>query len=1108
MSALGEWLRHAGLEAYEAAFANSGVDLDVIPDLGEADLKEIGLSLGDRKRFLKAAAALKPRSAATPGTPEHIAPGTPSRSALPTLAAERRQLTVMFCDLVGSTTLSAQLDPEDMRELIGLYHVAVTETVTRFNGFVAKYMGDGVLVYFGYPQAHEDDPEQALRAGLAVVESVARLATVSPVQVRVGIATGLAVVGDLIGSGSSQEQAVVGEIPNIAARLQGIAGPNTVVLSASTRELVGSLFEFADLGPQDLKGIAAPQQAWQVLCETTIDIRFAASRLEDTPFIGRTEELELLARRWQQAKSGKGRVVLLSGEPGIGKSRLLLALMQGISSDSCFPIRYYCSAHHTGSALHPLIARLERSAGIQSSDTSDQRLAKLSSVLAPSRPSPEELTVIADLLSIPRSSPEVEVSPKTRKEATLAALVRQLEALSQRRPVLMVWEDVQWIDPTSLELLGSIVERVHALPVLVVLTCRPEFTAPWTALAHSTILHLNRLDPQDVTELVNTIAKARAMPQGLIQQIVARADGIPLFIEELTKTLIEDKGTKERVPVPSSLQAALLSRLDRLGPAREIAQIGAVIGREFSYDLIATVAATSAADLRSALTELEQAGLLHSRGELPGRTYIFKHALVQDAAYATLLRGRRQELHERTAHAIERDHPEISQRQPELIARHYTEAGQTDAAVAHWLRAGKRAAELSANTEAIEHLTRGLDILRSSPDSTQRQIRELEHLLALGPCLISIKGGGASAVVDTYARAQELARQVGSLDQKFTVTWNLWFVHEQRAELATSQRFANDSLAIAREIGEPEALLQAHHAAWTTLFNLPQLSICREHIRKGRELYDPALHHSQAFAFADHDPGVCCRCHDATTLWMLGYPDQASISVVEAVELASKLKHQPSLMIALAFACFVHESRGDFRQTESYATRLAELGIQTRWSAVASIMIAWARALAMQDRTAAGEMRACIDQLRANGTQLRMPYYLGLLSDLHRQFGEVNEGLAAVDEAFAQMSRTGERRWESELHRQRGELLLLSNMGDTAPAESAMQKALDVARQHEAKSLELRAAASLARFYRAQGHPAKTHDLLAPIYTWFSEGFETADLKEVAKSLLEVDSQP
>jgi class 3 adenylate cyclase/predicted ATPase len=1110
MTALSEWLRRAGLEAYEGAFAESGVDLDVIPDLGEADLKEIGLSLGDRKRFLRAAAALRPAPMTGSGKPEqHVTPVAPARTAVPSSAAERRQLTVMLCDLVGSTALSAQLDPEDMRELIGLYHVAVTEAVTRFNGFVAKYMGDGVLVYFGYPQAHEGDPEQALRAGLAVVDAVARLTTVRRVQVRVGIATGLVVVGDFIGSGSSQEQAVVGEIPNIAARLQSIAKPDTVVVSGSTRELVWSLFEFADLGPQELKGIAGPQRVWQVLRETTIDIRFNASRSEETPFIGRAEELEILVRRWQQAKSGKGRVVLLSGEPGIGKSRLLLALMQAINSDRHFPIRYYCSPYHTSSALHPVIARLERSAGIQNNDTGEQRFAKLSSVLAPSHPSPQELAVIADLLSIPRISAvsEVEVSPKKRKEATLTALGRQLDALSQRRPVLMVWEDVQWIDPTSLELLSSIVERAHALPVLVVLTCRPEFTAPWTALAHSTIVHLNRLDPQNVADLVNTIAKERAMPPGLVQQIVARADGIPLFIEELTKTLIEDNVARERLAVPSSLQAALLSRLDRLGPAREIGQIGAAIGREFSYDLIATVAATPASELRSALTELEQAGLLHSRGELPWRTYVFKHALVQDAAYATLLRGRRQELHERIARAIERDHPEISQRQPEVIARHYTEAGQTDAAAAHWLRAGKRSAELSANSEAVEHLTRGLDILKSLPDTTQRQNRELEYLLALGPCLISITGGGAAAVGDAYVRARELARQVGSLDQKFTVTWNLWFVHEQRGELATSRDYANDSLAIAHEIGEPKALLQAHHAAWTTLFNLPQLTDCREHIRNGRALYDPAAHHSQAFAFADHDPGVCCGCHDATALWMLGYPDQALASVTEAVELASHLKHQPSLMIALAFACFVHESRGDFHQTESCATRLAEIGMQTRWSSVAGIMTASVRALATQDRTAAGEMRAHIDQLRASGTKLRMPYYLGLLVDIHRRFGDVNDGLATVDEAFAEMSRTGERRWESELHRQRGELLILSNANDTAPAETSIQKALHVARQQEAKSLELRAAASLGRLYRAQGHHTKARDLVVPIYSWFSEGFETADLKEVAALLLEAENR-
>src|SRR6266480_7291965 len=894
MSTLSEWLRLAGLESYERAFSESGVNLDVVPDLSETDLKALGLSLGDRKRFLKAAATLRPTALPEAEKSElHIASIAPTKPARPSMAAERRQLTVMFCDLVGSTALSAQLDPEDLRELIGLYHVGVTETVTRFNGFVAKYMGDGVLVYFGYPKAHEDDPQQALRAGLAVVDAIACLATPKPVQVRVGIATGIAVVGDLIGSGSSQEQAVVGEIPNIAARLQSLADPSTVVLSSGTRELVGSLFEFVDLGPQELKGIAGPQRVWQVLRETTVDSRFDASNAEETAFIGREEELEVLIRRWQQTKNGKGRVVLLSGEPGIGKSRLVLALMQAINSDNHFSIRYYCSEHSTGSPLHPLIARLERSADIQKKDTSEQRLDKLKSVLAPSRPSPQEIFSISDLLSIPRPGrdSEAQVSPQKRKEMTLTALGRQLDALSHRRSVLMIWEDVQWIDPTSLEFLNTIVERVQSLPVMVLLTCRPEFTTPWVALAHSTIMHLNRLDPENVADLVNAIVQARAVPRDIVQQIVARADGIPLFIEELTKTLIENSATRGGSAVPSSLQAAFLSRLDRLGSAREIGQIGAVIGREFSHDLIATVAALPEPDLLSALTQLEQAGLVHSRGELPGRTYVFKHALLQDAAYATLLRSRRQQLHDRISRAIERDHPEINEREPEVVARHYTEAGQTEAATIHWLRAGKRSAERSANSGAIEHLTRGGEILKSLPDTAQRRIRELEYLLALGPSLISIKGGAAPAVGETYVRARDLAREVGNLDNQFTATWGLWFVHEHRGELTSAQGHANDTLAIAGQIGEPGALLQAHHAAWTTLFNLPKLSECREHIRHGLALYDPAAHHSQTFSFGDHDPGVCCRNHDATSLWMLGYSDQAVTRVVEAAELASNLKH-------------------------------------------------------------------------------------------------------------------------------------------------------------------------------------------------------------------------
>jgi class 3 adenylate cyclase len=741
------WLRGLGLEHYAPAFRDNDIDEEILPELTADDLIGLGVtSIGHRRKLLAAVAALREAAAAAAPAP---APHSMEAAGFP--AAERRQLTIMFCDLVGSTALSARFDPEDLREIIGAYHRVVAATTSRFTGFVAKYMGDGVLVYFGYPQAHEDDAERAVRAGLAVIDAVRALDLSPPLAVRLGIASGFVVVGDLIGEGAAQERGVVGETPNLAARLQAIAAPNRVVIADGTRRQVGGLFEVEDLGLQALPGFAEAPRAWQVVGESGVVSRFEALRTQAAPLVGRDEELDLLSRRWRQAKAGEGRVVLIAGEPGIGKSRLTAALAESIARERHIRLRYFSSPHHQESALYPFVTQLERAAGFARDDTPEARLGKLRALIAGGAADRDEITLIAELLSLPNAAAELDLSPQRKREKLLAGLLRQLEALAKSHPVLMVFEDAHWIDPTSRDLIDLTVDRIRRLPVLLLVTFRPEFQPPWTDRPEVTTLALNRLGERNGSHLVEQLAGNAGVSSELVAEIVARSDGVPLFIEELTRAVVEagaDRGAltvsgapASSLAVPATLHASLLGRLDRLGPkAKLVAQAGAAIGRDFSYDLLAAAAELAEPQLQAALRLLVESGLVFQRGAPPASEYLFKHALIQDTAYSTLLRGPRQALHRRIALALEARFPSLIEARPELAAHHYGAAAMADKAVHYWLLAGKLSVAKSAVEEAVAQLRRGLGLLSSLPETPERSRLELDLHIPLISALQGARG--------------------------------------------------------------------------------------------------------------------------------------------------------------------------------------------------------------------------------------------------------------------------------------------------------------------------------------------------------------------------------
>jgi class 3 adenylate cyclase/predicted ATPase len=1046
-------------------------------------------------------------------------PGTEEAFHAKRRGAERRQLTVLFADLVGSTVLSQQLDPEALREVIRAYQDASAPIIRRFGGLISRFLGDGIMAYFGYPRADEDDPERAVLAGLELAAAVAGL-NLRPqggrrihLSARIGIETGVVVAGDLIGEGLSQEEVVVGETPNLAAKLQALATPSTVLIGPATHRLLGERFAYEPLGRRRVTESSPAIEVWRVIAPVEKATRFDAGRATNvTPMVNREPELGLLLQRWDRAKAGDGQTILISGEPGIGKSRLTQALRHQLSAESYYRLRFQCSPYHVNTALHPVIAQLNRAAGIAPEDTNSDKLDKLEAMLALSSGDLDgAMSLFARLLSVPTGNRyrPLEMSAVRQKLAVFDALLEQIHGLSRRQPLLVLVEDTHWIDPTSLELIELLIAGVPQSRLLLILTHRPEFSAPWRERPNVGLLELDRLSANHSAEMVQQVAGERTLPIDVVQQIVTKTDGIPLFVEELSKVLLEaDPGIRGNsvlagLPqaIPETLQASLMARLDQLGNARAVAQIGAAIGRQFDHELIASVAELEEDELNAGLDELVEVGLAFASGERPVRTYRFKHALIRDTAYDSMLRSTRKELHLKIARTLERHFPSTTLTSPEILAHHFTQSGQDAEAVQYWLLSGKKASERSANVEAVSHFEQALEMARAVPDSEDRSQKELEILIALGPQLITTKGSGSPQVESVYADALALCEKLETSEAHFTAHWGAWRISKNFSEKrARAERLE----VLARQLDDDGLRLQAHHCQWATVFHLGRYGECRRHIQAGLELYARGDYHAHAAVYGGHDPRVCALGEAAQALWLLGFPDRAVANMRQARSWAQELRQAGSLVHVMDMTLLLHRYRRDARAVATEAQLFSEYAEEQAFSEhreKARVFRGWALTKRGDAERGITMMREAIHSHEAIGTREDPPVWKEMLGEACLEAGLVDEGLEIVESALNDVEDSGLRFWVAELLRCKGRLLLAASPTKPGEARSCFEEARAIANGQEARSLELRAALCLAKMHVAEGESEVARALVEPLCSWFVEGFETPDLVE-AKQLL------
>ena len=1046
---------------------------------------------------------------------------TPAETTSP--EGERRQLTVMFCDLVGSTELSTRLDPEDLRVIIRGFQETCAKVIAQFDGYIAQYLGDGILVYFGYPMAHENEAERAVRSGLGIIEALSDFEPKHDIDVkpavRVGIATGLVVVGEMIGDGSAEEMTVVGETPNIAARLQALAKPNTIVISPATHKLIEAEFRCEDLGGLQLKGVAEPIHAWLVVglaeAEHEVEERYGL------PLVGRDEEIGLLSRRLKQSKERLGQVVLVSGEAGIGKSALAETMCAQAKKEGFAGTAFYCSPYYSNSALYPVIEKIRRRSGWQAADTPSTKLAKLEQMLANySWAAEEAVPLFAALVSLPLPEgryPPLNLAPQEQKQRTLDALVAWTLEEAERQPVFELWDDLHWADPTTLELLGLLINQAATASLLMVMTFRPEFIPPWSTRSHMTPTTLSRLEGPDVEVMVTRLMGGKEPPAEVVQHIVKKTDGIPLYVEELTKVILESgllregsdrydlTGPLSAVKIPATLQESLMARLDRLPKLRDVAQLGAVLGREFEYEMLKALAPMDEVRLQDGLGQLVEAELLYQRGRPPRATYIFKHALIQDAAYQSLLKRTRQQCHRQVADILESRFPETAETQPELLAHHHTEANSPQTAVEYWVKAGQQAVHRFADREAVGHLEKGLSVLLTLPDSPERARLELTLQTSLGPALMATKGYAAPAVGEAYRRARDLCQQLKDITQLFPVVWGLWMYHLVRAEHEAANAMTKQLLGVAQTTGDPDLALEAHFAVGLSTFYCGELPAAREHLEQAISAYDPDRHSELASTYGGLDPGVCCLEYVAWTLWLLGYPDQALQRADEAQSLAKRGANLYTQTRSLYWDSLLRQFTGQWdvlRERIEVAISMATEHGFALVLAVGPIMRGWALVTEGQAEEGIRQISQGLERYRATGAGFQLPHLMTPLIEAYKKIEQPEEGLTTLAEAQALVENTGERYYEAELQRLKGELMLAQSPDDATEAEACFHKALEIARGQQAKSLELRTAMSLARLWQAQDKEGEARQLLNDVFDWFAEGFDTADLRE-ARALLD-----
>jgi class 3 adenylate cyclase/tetratricopeptide (TPR) repeat protein len=1109
---LGDWLKALDLAEFEAIFVENRVDLKTLEVLTESDLKELGVPFGPRKRILNAIPELKGQ-----GAPRRAEVETPVATGS---LGERRQLTVMFCDLVGSTALSALLDPEELQALIKTYRNTCADVVLRYEGRVAQYLGDGLMVYFGWPVAHEDAAERGVRSALEMVQAVNAIRAAKPLAVRIGLATGSVVVGDASRDGNAEAGLAVGETPNLAARLQALAGPGEVVIAPTTRRLLLDAFSLTNLGVHSLKGVAQPMQLWRVDEARRTEGRFKAAHGggELAPLIGRDEESTLLGQRWQQARRGEGQVVLIGGQPGIGKSRLTQALREGIT-DPHTALHYQCSPYHLNSPLHPFIEQFELSAGFARDDAPERRLEKLEAALVGSAAQiAEGAPLFAALHSLPTERyPPLHLSPQKRKEKTLEALAGRVEALARQAPVLIVVEDVHWIDPTSQELLELLVPKVGGLPVMLVMTHRLEYVPSWAGQPGVTTLTLNRLGRRQGTQLVDTVTEGKALPPEVLDEILARTDGVPLFVEELTRSVLESgqlredgdhyalQGPLAALAIPTSLRDLLMARLDRLGPVKELAQIGACIGREFSYELIERISMRRPELLETSFKTLVDSGLVARRDSPPAALYTFKHALVQDAAYDSLLKSRRSELHARIAQVLENDFADLVTNAPEWLAHHRTQAGHLAQAIPLWRNAGTLAVGRVALKEAVAHFQKGLMLIDQLSPSRERDSLELTIREPLNAAWTGLRGWAAPEVGLNAAAILRLAETQGNRRSLLLAMWWMWTNTITQGRIADSLPWVERLLAAGSEAGDIDLRIFGHATAMVQHFLSGRLVDAREQADRALALYEPRRA-ERWIQLTGHDLRTFVEVYACQLTWMLGFPEQARRLSDQTTAHAHSDGHAFNLVWALTFSAYVFAYR---REPERLLERVGEADRLAREQGLAficEVSVPQARGIAelqnRRPREAISLLRQGIERWTKTGGNVRIPLVKSALAEAVALEGDPGTALELIDECLEQIERPAgqERLWLAEVLRCKGWILM--RQGRDQEAETQLRASIECARRQQAKSWELRSATTLATLLARHGQRDAARDLLSPIHGWFTEGADTKDLIE-ARVLLE-----